>query len=169
MPCTPVITVKYNGRFLLKEYSKECVGQTYLKMNTWTNLYDFCNVFYSQCNSTSLLCTTIWFFWKIPSQYVFFFYFCTIVINLLTRACTNQTTIWLVRNWNIFCAWTSHDCAWIHKIHHGLDLREATTFPLIVFFMPNHGANTQMSFCPRTPKLESWNSLNWDFCNFGGP
>jgi hypothetical protein len=39
------------------------------------------------------------------------------------------------------------------KIHHGLDLGEATTFLLIVFFMPGHGANIEMSFCPRTPKL----------------
>jgi hypothetical protein len=34
-----------------------------------------------------------------------------------------------------------------------LDLGEATTFPLIIFFMPSHGAYTQMSFCPKTPKL----------------
>jgi hypothetical protein len=39
------------------------------------------------------------------------------------------------------------------KIHHGLDLGEATTFPLIVFSMPSHGANIEMSFCPKTPKL----------------
>jgi hypothetical protein len=25
-----------------------------------------------------------------------------------------------------------------------------------------------MSFCLETPKWESWNSQNWDFCNFGG-
>jgi hypothetical protein len=30
---------------------------------------------------------------------------------------------------------------------HGPDLGEATTFPLIVFSMPGHEANTQMSFC----------------------
>jgi hypothetical protein len=40
-----------------------------------------------------------------------------------------------------------------HKIHHGLDLGEATTFPLIVFSRPNHEANTQMSFCPGTPVI----------------
>jgi hypothetical protein len=39
---------------------------------------------------------------------------------------------------------------WIHKTHHGLDLGEATTFSFMVFFMHGHGANTQMSFCPRT-------------------
>jgi len=41
-------------------------------------------------------------------------------------------------------------------------LEEATTFLLILFSMPDHKANTQMSFCPKTPKWESWNSQNWD-------
>jgi hypothetical protein len=40
-----------------------------------------------------------------------------------------------------------------HKIHHDLDLGEATFFPLIVFFVLGHGACTQMSFCLGTPKL----------------
>ncbi len=40
-----------------------------------------------------------------------------------------------------------------HKTHHGPDLGEATTFPLIVFFVLNHEACTQMSFCPKTFKL----------------
>ncbi len=35
-----------------------------------------------------------------------------------------------------------------HKTHHGLDLGETTTFPLIVFYVLGHGANIQMSFCP---------------------
>ncbi len=42
----------------------------------------------------------------------------------------------------------------IHKIHHDLDLGEATTFPFIIFFVPGHEANIQMSFCSETPK---WN------------
>jgi hypothetical protein len=41
----------------------------------------------------------------------------------------------------------------IHKTHHDPYLGEATTFPLIVFSMLGHGACTQMSFCPITPKL----------------
>jgi hypothetical protein len=45
-------------------------------------------------------------------------------------------------------------------------LGEATTFPLIVLFVPDHGTSTQMSFCPGTPKLEFRNSLNWDSRNF---
>jgi hypothetical protein len=38
--------------------------------------------------------------------------------------------------------------------HHSPNLREPATFPLIVFSMPGHGANTQMSFCPETPTLK---------------
>jgi hypothetical protein len=49
----------------------------------------------------------------------------------------------------------SHRQTQIHKIHHGSNLGKATTFPLIVHFVPSHGASTQMSFCPGTPKLES--------------
>jgi hypothetical protein len=75
------------------------------------------------------------------------------VNQLFTKTCTNQTTSWLMHNWNTFGARTSHEQTQIHKIHHGPDLGEATTFPLIVFFVFGHGANTQMSFCFRTPKL----------------
>ncbi len=39
---------------------------------------------------------------------------------------------------------------WTHKIHHGPDLGEATTFPLIVYFVPLHGTHIQMAFCPKT-------------------
>jgi len=41
-----------------------------------------------------------------------------------------------------------------HSLEHSLDLREAATFPLIVYFVPGHGTSTQMSFCPETPKWE---------------
>jgi hypothetical protein len=40
-----------------------------------------------------------------------------------------------------------------YKTHHILDLGEAVTFPLIIFSMLDHGTCTQMSFCPKTPKL----------------
>jgi hypothetical protein len=66
---------------------------------------------------------------------------------------TNQTTSWLVCNWNTFDAWTNHWHTQTNKIHHRPDLGEATTFPLIVFSMLGHGGCTQMSFCPKTPKL----------------
>ncbi len=36
-----------------------------------------------------------------------------------------------------------------HKIHHGPDLGEATTFSLIVYSMPLHGACIQMTFLSR--------------------
>ncbi len=63
----------------------------------------------------------------------------------------------------------NHGQTRIHKTHHGLDLKEATTFPLKVFFVLDHGASIQMSFCPEIPKLESRNSQNWDSYNFGNP
>jgi len=63
----------------------------------------------------------------------------------------------------------SHEQIWIHKIHHGLDLEEATTFPLIVYSVPLHKAHIQMSFCLKIPKWESWNSQSWDSHSFGAP
>jgi hypothetical protein len=59
----------------------------------------------------------------------------------LTRICTNQTTSWLVHSLSIFGARTKHGHPQIHKTHHGLDLGEATTFPLIVYFVPLHEAH----------------------------
>jgi len=46
-----------------------------------------------------------------------------------------------------FGAQTNHNQTQTHKIHHGPNLREATTFPFIIYYVPNHGTNTQMSFC----------------------
>jgi hypothetical protein len=48
----------------------------------------------------------------------------------------------------------SHKHKQIYKTHHGLDLKEATTFPFILFFMISHKGYTQMSFCLGTPNLE---------------
>jgi hypothetical protein len=64
----------------------------------------------------------------------------------------NQTTSWLVHSWNIFGVKTRHGQTQTHKTHHGPDLGEATTFPLIVYSMPLHEAHIQMTFCPETPK-----------------
>jgi hypothetical protein len=75
---------------------------------------------------------------------------------------------WLVHSWSTFGAWTGHEQTQTHKTHHGPDLGEATTFPLIVYSVPSHRPSTQMSFCPGTPKWESRNSQNWDFHDFGG-
>jgi hypothetical protein len=63
----------------------------------------------------------------------------------------------------------SHGQTQTHKIHHGLDLGEATTFPLIVYYVPLHEAHIQMTFCPKTPKWESWNSQSWYSRDFGAP
>ncbi len=41
---------------------------------------------------------------------------------------------------------------WTHKTHHGPDLREATTFPLIVFSATPHGGYIQMALFPGTPQ-----------------
>jgi hypothetical protein len=40
-----------------------------------------------------------------------------------------------------------------HKTHHSPNLGEATTFPLIVYFVPGHKTGIQMAFCPRTPEI----------------
>jgi hypothetical protein len=63
-----------------------------------------------------------------------------------------------------FGARMNHEQTYTHKIHHGLDLGEATTFPLLVYFVPLHKAHIQMAFCP---KWESRNSQSWDFHDFG--
>ncbi len=72
-------------------------------------------------------------------------------------------------SWNIFGAQMSHGQTWIHKPHHGPDLGEATTIPLIVFSMFGHMTNTQMSFCLVTCNGESRKFQNWDSHNFGRP
>jgi hypothetical protein len=89
----------------------------------------------------------------------------------LTRTCTNQTTSWLVHNWSTFGARAKHGQTQIHKTHHDLDLREATTFPLynIIFVWPWDQHPNVILSRDSQPKCEFWNSQIWDFCNFGGP
>ncbi len=58
-----------------------------------------------------------------------------------------------MHNWIIFNAQMNHEHTQTHKTHHDLDSAKAITFPLIVFFMLGHGGYTQMSFCPKAPKL----------------
>jgi hypothetical protein len=43
-------------------------------------------------------------------------------------------------------------------------LGETTTFPHIVHFVPLHGTHIRMAFYPRTPKEESQNCPDLDFC-----
>jgi hypothetical protein len=82
---------------------------------------------------------------------------------------TNQTTSWLMHSWSTFGARTNHGQTQTHKTHHGLDLGQATTFHLIIYFVSGHGTGIQMALCPETPKWESQNSHNWDSCDFWRP
>jgi len=63
--------------------------------------------------------------------------------------CINQTTSWLMHSWSIFSARMNHRDTQTHKTHHGLDLGEAITFPLIVFFVTHRRGYTQMVFFSR--------------------
>ncbi len=54
--------------------------------------------------------------------------------------------------------WDEPRATWTHKTHHGPDLGEATTFPLIVYSVTLHGAHIQMAIFPGTPK--------WEFRNY---
>jgi len=56
-----------------------------------------------------------------------------------------------MHSWDTFGAWTNHGQTWIQKIHHDLDLGEATTFPLIVCL-----AMGPTLKCHFVPKLSSW-------------
>ncbi len=88
-------------------------------------------------------------------------------LQLFTRTYTKTNTRWLVHSLSTFGVKTSHEQLRIHKIHHGLDLGEATTFPFILYYAPLHKNHIQMAFCPGTPKWESRNSHNWVSCDFG--
>ncbi len=51
-------------------------------------------------------------------------------------------------------------------IHHGLDSREAITFPHILYSMLFCGTHIQMAFCLGTPKKESQNCPNLESHDF---
>jgi hypothetical protein len=68
-----------------------------------------------------------------------------------------------------FGARTNHGQPRTNKTHHGSDLGEATTFPLMIYFVHGHKTSTQMSFCLRTPTWESGNSQSLDSHYFGIP
>jgi hypothetical protein len=69
--------------------------------------------------------------------------------QLFTWTCTNQS--WLVHSWSTFGVRTSDGQTRTHKTHHGLDLGEAITFPLIVYSVSLHEAHIQMAFIPGLP------------------
>ncbi len=72
-------------------------------------------------------------------------------------ASKKTTPSWLGLILHLFGVGTSHGRLWTHLTHHGLDSREATTFPHIVFFALLRGGYIQMALFPGTPKLESRN------------
>jgi hypothetical protein len=56
-----------------------------------------------------------------------------------------------MRSLSIFRARTNDEQTQTHKIHHGSDLGETTTFPFMVFSVPSHGASTQHHFVLKLP------------------
>jgi hypothetical protein len=88
--------------------------------------------------------------------------------QLFTRIYKNQTTSWLLCSWSTFGAWMNHGPTQTHKIHHGPNLGETTTFPLIVFCLAI-GLAPKCHFVLGLPSSLSWNSWNWNFYNFEGP
>jgi hypothetical protein len=78
--------------------------------------------------------------------------------QLLTHTCINQTTSWLVHSLSTFGAKTKHEQIQIHNTHHNPNLGEATTFPLIVYFVPLHKAHIQMTFW-EIPKVGTLTTL----------
>jgi hypothetical protein len=58
---------------------------------------------------------------------------------------------WLVHSWKTFGARMSHGQPRTHNTHHNSDLGEATTFPLIVYFVALQGATSKWLFVPRLP------------------
>jgi hypothetical protein len=84
----------------------------------------------------------------------------------LSQICIKPTTSWLIHILEHLGARTSHEWPWTHKIHHGPDSGEATTFPHIVFSVPLHDTCIQMAFYPETPKEESRNCPGLDSRHF---
>ncbi len=70
---------------------------------------------------------------------------------------------------NTFGVKMNHGQTRTHKPHHGPDLEEATTFPIIVYCVPFHEAHVQMTFFPGTPKWDSRESLELGLPPFWGP
>jgi hypothetical protein len=57
-----------------------------------------------------------------------------------------------MHSWNTFGVRTSQKQIRTHKTHHSLNLGEANT----LYSMVGHRTSIQMTFCPETPKWESW-------------
>jgi hypothetical protein len=63
-----------------------------------------------------------------------------------------------MHNLKFFGVKTSHGQTRIHKTHHNPDLGEASTFPLIVYFVPFHEAHIQIAF-PELGFMRFWDSI----------
>jgi hypothetical protein len=61
-------------------------------------------------------------------------------VNYSHGLAPTHTTSWLMHSWSTFGAQTNHEQTHTHKTHHGLDLGEVTTCPLIILFVLGHGA-----------------------------
>ncbi len=91
-------------------------------------------------------------------------------IKLFGHGPASKTNMsWLEVILHAFGVGTSHGLTRTHMTHHGLDLGEATTFPLIVFSVAPREAYIQMTLFPRTPKVESRNCPDLDSRDFGHP
>jgi len=60
---------------------------------------------------------------------------------------------------HLWC-WDKPRATRTHKIHHGPDLGEATTFPLILFSATLRGDYIQMALFPGTPRTPARESRN---------
>jgi hypothetical protein len=98
--------------------------------------------------------------------------------QLLTWIYTKPNIRWLVHSCNTFGAKTTHMQIRTHKTHHGPDLGEATTFPLIIYYVPLHEAHIQMGVLkfPKLGLLQLWSPITlcadlrlrwspWQSCN----
>jgi hypothetical protein len=80
---------------------------------------------------------------------------------------SKTNTSWLEVILHAFGVGTNHGLTRTHMTHHGPDLGEATTFPLIVFSAALRWGYIQVALFLGTPKVESRNSPGWDSRNFG--
>jgi hypothetical protein len=68
---------------------------------------------------------------------------------------------WLVHSWSTFGARMNHEQPRTHKTHHGPNLGESTTFPLIIYFVVLHKDHIQMVFVPHMGLSRLWRCITW--------
>jgi hypothetical protein len=88
-------------------------------------------------------------------------------INYSHGPAQDQTQGWLVHGWNTFGARNKPQPTRTHKTHHGPNLGEITTLPLLIYFVPLYEAYIQKAFCPGSPKIPTtWTSMTLGAHNF---